>query len=154
MCRSSFPALCASVLILFASPSFSSSFVLVTAAEAEREQGLEIAIKGTKRKPVPGAPTIKLVSPIIGGGPVKAPVDIELVFEASEQAEVLRESIRVYYGFWRVDVTERILGEAEFTDFGLLAKNAEVPIGEHKLIISVIDSLDREGQQIFEFEVK
>lgn len=141
-------------LLSFSSSAYSGPFTLITPAEAEREHALDLVEKRVKRKPTKGAPVIKLVSPVINDGPVSAPVDIELAFEVSEKSEIDRDSIRVYYGALRLDVTDRILGEAEFTENGLLAKDADVPKGRHKLLVVVRDSMDRESRKVFKFKVK
>jgi hypothetical protein len=100
------------------------------------------------------APSITVVSPD-RSAPIQPPVDIEVRFKAAQGATVNVSSLRVTYGFLRLDITRRILDAPGVTVSadGLKANGARLPRGSHKLIIEVADSIGRVGRQTLEFVV-
>lgn len=101
------------------------------------------------------APTITVVNPS-SGAPIKPPVDIDLRFKAAAGASVNVASLRILYGFLKLDITQRILQApgVQVTTSGLTAKGARLPSGSHKLVIEVADNLGRAGRQLLEFSVE
>jgi hypothetical protein len=101
------------------------------------------------------APTITVVRPD-RSAPIQPPVDIDLRFKAAQGASVNPSSLKVTYGFLRLDITRRILGApgVQVSADGLKASGARLPSGNHKLIIEVADNIGRTGRQSLEFTVK
>ena len=100
-----------------------------------------------------GPPKIILVSPRSLRG-VSSPLEIELRFLTSPDSKILRDSIRVLYGFFGFDITDRLTKNADVTPTGILAKEADLPSGSHSITIEVSDDRDRVARKTFEFDVK
>lgn len=105
-----------------------------------------------KTSPVAGAPLIDIVAPRIGNV-VTSPTSIQLIFQASAPSAVRPETFKVLYGRLRLDITQRLLGAASISAQGIDVKNATLPKGSHRLLLSIEDSLGRQGQKQLEFEV-
>lgn len=101
------------------------------------------------------APTISVVTPD-SHAPIKPPVDIDLRFKPAAGATVNAGSLKILYGFLRIDITQRILQApgVQVSASGLTAKGARLPSGSHKLLIEVSDNLGRAGSQLMEFVVQ
>jgi hypothetical protein len=101
------------------------------------------------------APAITVVKPD-RGAPIQAPVDIDVHFKAAQGASVNVGSLKIMYGFLKLDITKRILQApgVEVTAAGLKANGAQLPSGSHKLAIEVADNIGRTGRQPLEFTVK
>lgn len=101
------------------------------------------------------APTITVVNPN-SAAPIQPPVDIDVRFKAAEGATVNVASLKILYGFLKLDITQRILQApgVQISASGLTAKGARLPSGSHKLVIEVADNLGRAGRQLLEFTVK
>ena len=98
-------------------------------------------------------PEIVLVNPRLPIQ-VSSPFDIELQFLAAPPAKIVRTSLRVLYGFFGFDITERLTENAEVTEFGVLAKNANLPSGSHNITIEIADDHDRITRKTFQFEIR
>ncbi|HUA87818.1 MAG TPA: hypothetical protein VL994_00185 [Steroidobacteraceae bacterium] len=94
------------------------------------------------------APTITVISPDMHAA-IKPPVNIELRFQAAPGATVNPASLKILYGFLKLDVTRRILNApgVEVSAAGLKASGARLPSGDHKLVVEVADSLGRTAVQ-------
>lgn len=103
----------------------------------------------------PNSPRIQVVSPG-QGAPVHPPVDIEISFKPSEGATVDPASLRILYGFLKLDVTRRILDApgVQLSASGLKASGAQLPSGNHRLVIQLTDNLGRLGSNLLEFTVQ
>jgi hypothetical protein len=101
------------------------------------------------------APSITVMSPD-SRAPIQPPVDIEVRFKPAAGASVNVASLKILYGFLKLDITQRILQApgVQVTAAGLTAKGARLPSGSHKLLIEVTDNLGRAGRQLLEFTVK
>lgn len=101
------------------------------------------------------APSITVMTPD-SKAPIQPPVDIDLRFKPAAGATVNVASLKILYGFLRLDITQRILQApgVQVTAAGLTAKGARLPSGSHKLFIQVSDNLGRAGSQLLEFTVK
>ncbi len=101
------------------------------------------------------APTIKVVQPD-AHAPIQPPVDIDVRFTPAAGATVNISSLKILYGFLKLDITQRILGApgVQVSPAGLKASGARLPSGSHKLVIEVADSLGRTARQALEFTVK
>jgi hypothetical protein len=101
------------------------------------------------------APTITVVKPS-HSAPIRPPVDIEVHFAATQGATVNTSTLRILYGFMKLDVTQRILQApgVQVSPEGLNASGAELPRGSHKLLIEIADNLGRVGRQPVDFTVQ
>ena len=87
------------------------------------------------------------------GSLITSPTSIQLVFQASASSAVRPETFKVLYGRLRVDITQRLLGAASISAQGSAVKGASLPKGRHRLLLSIEDSLGRQGQRQLDFEV-
>jgi hypothetical protein len=101
------------------------------------------------------APTISVIRPD-HAAPIQPPVDIDVHFKAAQGATVNVASLRIMYGFLKLDITKRILAApgVQVSAAGLKASGAQLPSGSHKLIIEIADNIGRTGRQPLEFTVK
>jgi len=126
-----------------------------------REYGDELAARA-----VPGAhfvlraadfnaPTIMVVKPN-HSTPIQPPVDIDVRFAAAQGATVNISTLKILYGFLKLDVTQRIVQApgVQLSAEGLKANGAQLPRGSHKLLIEIADNLGRIGRQPVEFTVQ
>jgi hypothetical protein len=103
--------------------------------------------------PQPGAPRIELISPDLGSD-VTVPTKIEIRFKADPPAELKPETFKAFYGAFRLDITQRLVGYAKVTKEGISVSDATLPSGRHQLLLTVTDSLGRATQQVISFTVK
>ena len=101
---------------------------------------------------IPGAPVIRVISPQLTA-PLQPPIDILVNWEGLDGARIDPTSLKVSYGRFRLDITSRLLKYATVSESGLEAKNAKLPAGSHRLLITVSDSQARESSREFNFEV-
>ena len=137
-----------------ASVTASQGFVLVSPEEVARERAKgepprTRSFLGTD----PGAPEIVLLKPLSLSN-VTAPTDIELRIMPKSPAKIVWDSLRVLYGFFGLDVTDRLTEHAEVTSAGILARDAVLPAGSHRITIEITDDRQRVGRRTFEFEVR
>lgn len=105
-----------------------------------------------KSTPVMGAPQIDIVRPRLNS-PITSPTSIQLVFMASAPAAVRMESFKVFYGRLGLDITQRLITAASITPEGIQVKEANLPKGKHRMLLSIEDNLGRQGQRQLDFEV-
>ena len=98
-------------------------------------------------------PRIRVIAPELAADPITTPVRIELAFSTSSDARILPESFRVLYGFLRVDVTEKVRASARLSETGLVAENAAIPAGSHRLFVSISDDKGRTSEEELRFRV-
>ena len=106
-----------------------------------------------KSKPVAGAPEIEVVHPKLDA-PVASPTPIQLMFVPAAASKVRPETFKVLYGRLRIDITQRLVNEARITAEGVTVKEASLPMGTHRLVLSVQDVQGREGSKSLDFEIK
>jgi hypothetical protein len=130
------------------------AFLLITPEEAarERSKGPPVRFRGLAKGDV-GGPGIVLVQP---GSTVsvESPLDIELKFILKPPAKIVRNSLRVLYGFFGLDVTDRLTKHAALTPAGIVAKNASLPPGSHSITIEISDDRGRKSRREFNFDIK
>ena len=134
-----------------------SGFELLSDQEYQSELALRSAAPGATLTPKAAdfdAPVITVLKPD-PATPIQRPFDIEVRFKAAEGASVDIASLKVMYGFLRLDVTRRILMApgVEVSAAGIAASGAWLPSGSHKVIIEVADNFGRKGRQRLEFNV-
>jgi hypothetical protein len=100
----------------------------------------------------PGAPLIDVVTPRLSS-PIASPSTIELLFRSSAPSVVRPETFKALYGRLSIDITQRLLNATKVTTQGITVKEASLPKGSHRLLLSIEDSEGRQGQKMLEFEV-
>ncbi|MFC0168156.1 hypothetical protein ACFFKC_08695 [Pseudoduganella danionis] len=128
---------------------------LITLAESQAEQGrLNQSILVAKSVPQPGAPQINLLEPVDPGNIVVTPFPVRLQFSTEGGANVIPSSLRVYYGAFGINITDRLLKRARFENNELRIDSAEVPSGKHRLLVSIVDSHNRSTEKLLTLIVK
>ncbi len=97
-------------------------------------------------------PIIEIVKPAVQGGKVGSPMTIEVKFRAGDGKKIDPSSFKLYYGAFKLDVTERLLKTAKITASGFSIDNVQIPQGEHRLVLRVSDDAGSSG--IKELRVK
>lgn len=156
---SKFPLLMVAGLavVSLASAAQHAGFQLLSAQEYQSElsaraaPGAELTLKAADFD----APAITVVKPD-RSAPIQPPVDIDVHFKAAQGASVNVGSLKITYGFLKLDITKRILQApgVQVTTAGLKANGAQLPSGSHKLAIEVADNIGRTGRQRLEFTIK
>jgi len=111
---------------------------LITSEEAERFQSL---IDPAARQVVAidaDAPSILVLQPLTEGS-LKAPFPIRISFHASSGHRIAWDTLRVFYGNFQLDITERVLREANISSDSLYLPKADIPPGLHKLTVRISD---------------
>jgi hypothetical protein len=124
---------------------------LATEEEFQRENSASLAPKPATPSQ-PDAPIITVDQPD-ASNPVKSPVSIRISFHPQGSAAINVKSLRITYGFFGIDVTNRIVEHAQLTASGLSADNAQLPAGHHTVTVEISDSLNRTGIRTFDFTV-
>jgi hypothetical protein len=101
----------------------------------------------------PGAPQIEVVHPKLDA-PVASPTPIQLMFVPAAASTVRPETFKVLYGRLRIDITQRLVSAAKVTAEGIHVKEASLPKGSHRLLLSVEDLQGRQGTKFLDFEIK
>jgi hypothetical protein len=152
------PALVAAVLATSLSVAAShGGFELLSAQEYKSELTARAAPNATliTKSADLDAPTITVVRPDRSAD-IQPPVDIDVRFKAAAGSTVNVSSLKITYGFLRLDITQRILGApgVKVTADGLKASGAQLPVGSHKLVIEIADNIGRTGRQPLEFTIR
>ncbi len=132
-----------------------SGFVLVTPFELARDERLRDSTP--PRSPEPKrelqSPDIVLLRPATLHD-VLSPTDIELQFLAKEQTQIDMRTLRVMYGTFGINITDRLMKHATVTDAGIVAREASLPAGSHLITIEIADNQKRVTRESFRFIVK
>jgi hypothetical protein len=139
------------------------AFTLVTNDDVAAEQRFEAQpenIPGETTRSVDAPtqnpaspPQIIVISPQPGDPTIASPIRIELAFTTSAGAHVVPGSFRVRYGLLKIDITEAIRPYARVTEKGMVAENAAVPPGNHRLFLQISDSAGRTAISQLKFTV-
>ena len=138
-------------------PLFAEKFWLISPAEYQQKMPKMLSKGLFGADPIDkDGPSIELLSPSINKGDTLAsPMRIELSFNPKEGAKILPSSFKVTYdmGMLELDITDRILGQAEVTPSGLIVSGAELPIGSHSITISISDDQRHTGKVDLSFTI-
>ncbi len=146
-------AIVCAALLMLATHSRAESFDLITASEAQQEAQAEAAAPRevrTRATPIvkPGQPAIRVVTPTAPGTTtVAAPLRIELAFKPAPGARIVPSTFRVLYGLLKIDLTDRLKKHATVTESGVVVDQAQVPEGQHRLILQVADDQGNTAEQ-------
>lgn len=106
---------------------------------------------------VADAPRIELLRPNLNatsGAMLSSPTVIELRFQAAPGSQIRPDTFRVLYGRLRLDITARLLSATRISAEGLHVREAQLPAGPHRLLLSIEDSQGRLGQTALAFEIR
>lgn len=137
---------------LCASACHVQAFELVSVSEMQASLGATEPLTA-KTVAVPGAPQIEIVHPRLDT-PVVSPTAIQLMFVPAASSVVRPETFKVLYGRLRIDITQRLINAAKVTTEGISVKEASLPKGSHRLLISIEDLQGRQGIKSLDFEIK
>ena len=125
---------------------------LVSAAEVDRYKGdvtenITIPLAGDE-------PAIEIVRPVVKEGKVASPVAIEVRFKPVAGKTIDPASFKLYYGAFKIDVTNRLLKTAKVTPTGFSIDKVDVPSGTHRLVMRVGDDTGAVGIREIKFTVE
>lgn len=128
------------------------AFELITPQE---QQASELAPQTywPKSTLAPDAPQIELLRPNLNNT-VSSPTAIDIRFKAAPGSQVRPESFRIFYGRLRLDITQRVVQNTRVSPEGLSVSEASLPKGQHRLLLSIEDTLNRTGQTLLEFNIQ
>ena len=129
--------------------------VLVTSDEAQqsvKSTAVE-SLLDTAADPNGVRPAIEIRRPQLLSQPLTAPLAIELSFLAAD-APIVPETFRAYYGNLKLNITDRIVKKVKVFAEGLRIDDAEIPSGQHKILLVIEDEKGRRGERELKFTVK
>jgi hypothetical protein len=131
--------------------SLNVGVMLVSAAEVEtyKSDALEnitIPLAGDE-------PAIEIVRPVVKEGKVASPVAIEVRFKPVAGKSIDPASFKLYYGAFKIDVTDRLLKTAKVTSSGFSIDKVDIPAGSHRLVMRVGDDTGAVGIREIKFTV-
>lgn len=129
----------------------SAPLMLVTSQEMTASNNA-LAPLTAKIAPEKDAPKIEVTAPNLTQ-PLASPTAIWINFQASAPATIKPETFKVLYGVFQIDITDRLTAVAKATSHGISVQEASLPVGKHKLLLSVEDSIGRKGYRLIEFEI-
>lgn len=88
------------------------------------------------------------------GEEFNAPVDIDIAFVPADGASIDLDSLKITYGSLGINVTDRVLENAEVSPDGIVSNGAMLPAGKHKLTVYISDNHGRTGKRRFRFRIK
>ena len=98
------------------------------------------------------APIIKLLQPKDLEN-VEKPITIELLFDATIDAEIELDSFKFTYGLLGIDVTSKFFKVAKIESNRIIAKNVVMPSGRHRFTVHISDSAGKTAKANFIFLV-
>jgi hypothetical protein len=96
---------------------------------------------------------IEIRSPSLTG-PIKAQVSIDLRCLTSGAARIKGDSLRIMYGAFKLDITERVRKEGKILSDGIQIASANLPSGSHKLVIQVANTDGKLAEREVRFTVE
>ena len=131
--------------------SLSPGVILVNAAEVDKYNGdvienITIPLAGDE-------PAIEIIRPVVKEGKVTSPVAIEVRFKPVAGKTIDPASFKLYYGAFKLDVTDRLLRTAKVTPTGFSIDKVDIPSGTHRLVMRVGDDTGAVGIKEIRFTV-
>ncbi len=125
--------------------------MLVSAAEVDRYkndslENITIPLAGDE-------PAIEIVRPVVKEGKVASPVAIEVRFKPVTGKNIDPASFKLYYGVFKIDLTDRLLKTAKVTPTGFSIDKLDIPAGSHRLVMRVGDDTGAVGIKEIKFTV-
>jgi len=131
------------------------TFDLVSQSEYLASEAQEKLAPPFSARSMPGLsdPIIDIRSPSLSA-PVKAPVSIDLRCLSSGAAKINWESLKILYGAFKLDITDRVKKEAKILTDGIQIASANLPSGSHKLVIQVANTEGKQAEREVRFTVE
>ncbi len=144
---------CSLLILALSLPT--QAMVLVTANEAQQSAKSTVAesLLDTAADPSVIRPAIEIRQPSLLSQPLGTPLAIELSFLAAD-APIVPDSFRAYYGNLKLNITERIVKKVKVLAEGLRIEDAEIPSGQHRILLIIEDAKGRRGERELKFTVK
>lgn len=142
-------AIAAGVGFLTLPAAAQSAWRLVTPEEEARD---DVAPHNPAPPDRSGPLTIDLLRPDLSR-PVRNPTTIELRFSPGPGGTINIGSFNATYGWLGINVTRRLLEHAVITANGLVAHQVELPVGNHRITLSIADSAGRSASRTFSLSV-
>ncbi|WP_421849621.1 hypothetical protein [Novosphingobium sp.] len=111
------------------------------------EKGLNLG------KSNPMAPTIEVLEPHVDAA-TNPPFDVRVVAHPHDGLAIDHNSIRVRYGFFRIDVTQRMLALGHWQGNEFIVNHANAPAGTHWFYVSLADTARQEANVAVKVVVK
>jgi hypothetical protein len=129
--------------------------VLVTSEEAKQSAKSTVveSLLDTAADTSVVRPAIEIRQPSLLSQPLTAPLAIELNFLAAD-APIVPDSFRAYYGNLKLNITDRIVKKVKVLADGLRIDDAEIPSGQHRILLIIEDEKGRRGERELKFTVK
>jgi hypothetical protein len=129
--------------------------VLVTSDEAKQSAKSTVmeSLLDSAVDPSVVRPAIEIRQPSLLSQPLGTPLAIELSFLAAD-APIVPDSFRAYYGNLKLNITDRIVKKVKVLADGLRIDDAEIPSGQHKILLIIEDEKGRRGERELKFTVK
>ncbi len=131
------------------------AMVLVTTDEAKQSAKSTVveSLLDTAADPSVIRPAIEIRQPSLLSQPLGTPLAIELSFLAAD-APIVPDSFRAYYGNLKLNITDRIVKKVKVLAEGLRIEDAEIPSGQHRILLIIEDAKGRRGERELKFTVK
>ena len=131
--------------------SLNPGTLLVSAAEVDKFKGdalenITIPLAGDE-------PSIEVIRPVVKEGKVASPVAIEVRFKPVAGKAIDPASFKLFYGAFKLDVTDRLLKTAKVTPTGFSIDKVDIPAGSHRLVMKVADDTGAAGIKEIKFTV-
>ena len=140
-------------LALAAAGAHAQAWSLVTQAESDAEQARLKQSVLLPKAATKGAPQIEIVEPDLRNA-LAAPLVIRIKFVPEGASTLVPASLRVYYGVFGIDITERLMKRAHFENDMLVLDRADIPAGTHRLLLTIKDSTDRTAEKLLTLTVR
>ena len=102
---------------------------------------------------LPAPPVIELVRPADISKPVQNPIAIELRFASGSGPAIDMSSFRATYGWLGINITSRLLEHATKLPDSLVAENVDLPVGDHRVTISIANTLGKRASKTFQLSI-
>ena len=141
-----------------ATPQIATAFELVSKTDYVEDmnrysQADHKPLKKRVTRSVGVGPTITVVKPS-SVGTLKSPVDIVVDFIPLDNSPIDFSTLHVTYGWFGLDVTERLLQNAKRDKNRISATGAQLPEGSHKFHVSITDAQGRSTESDIAVVVK
>jgi hypothetical protein len=128
-------------------------WALVTPQEVAQDMAApHTPVAHTRGFPAPGAPQIVVDQPA-AAETLHPPLNIRVRFVPSAGTAINTTTFRATYGFLGIDITDRLLQHAQLNAQQLKADNVAIPVGDHRVTLTIADSQGRENSRTFQFTV-
>src|SRR6516162_3438924 len=124
---------------------------LITPEEEARDNAAPHVSQATPRT-VPHSPVIDVRQPNLSR-PIYNPTTINVQFRAAHGATIVMSTFRATYGWLGIDITARLLEHATKTANSLSAQNVDLPVGDHKITVTIADNHGRTGSRVLRMSV-